>query len=282
MSLKPGLVSLSVTTGTGTYKDLADFNLVVENWPDLLTGVFREFAQAARPGRIDTASLSNDPTYKPAQFQIVGTVFARSSGWGMPSMLTDLRNLKGWCARATALKVSALDTSMFRNCKCVGFTAKDLGVVGSTPAMSVTMSFEGLDPLWYDTTLTTNNLTTSLSEQPLGTAPSFPIIRFTGAPAGLTLTYADSTGATVQTLTLADLETSGAAYTEIDMGRSSVVQSIGSVVVNAMRRLDPTTHFFALDPQHADVVTPTWCQLKYALDGGSVSGVTCSYRKRWY
>lgn len=279
--LAPGLVSVSVTTTGGTYKDLADFNAIVENWPDLLSGPTREWLEAVRPGRIDTAELDNDPRYKPADFQIILTVYARTSGYTVASMLTDLRNLKGWMARCIAIKVDAIETAMFKACKCTDIKVEDVGVVGGTPAMRVVCAMHAKDPLWYSTSQTSNALTTSLTEQALGTAPVRPVIAFTGAPSGLTLTYADSAGATVQTLTLAGLETTGATQTVVDMDALTVVQTISAVAANAVDTIT-SGDFFALDPDDADTVTPTWCKVKYALSGGSVSGVTCVYRKAYY
>lgn len=283
--LAAGLVSVSVTTLGGSYKDLADFNLVVDTWPDVLSGPLREYAQADRPGRIGSVLLSTDATYKPAQFQITGTVYARTSSYSYAAMLTDLRNLKGWVARCAAVKVSGIDSTMVRSCKLTGFTSQDIGIVGSSPAMRVSMTFEGVDPLWYAASATSNDLTTSLTEQALGTAPVWPVITFTGAPSGLTLTYADSAGATVQTLTLAGITTSGATQTVVDCNLSRVVTTISSVETDMISTLDTATDFFALDPKDGDysnTASPSHPQLKYALSGGSVSGVTCAYQKAYY
>jgi hypothetical protein len=282
--IAPGLVSISTTTIAGTYKDLADFNFVVENWPDILSGPLPEYVEGTRPGRVDTARLDDYPRFRPAEFQVVGTVYARSSGYSVSSMLTDLRSLKGWCARAAYLKVNTLDSAMVREARLVGVTAQDIGVVGGTAAMRVSLSFKGHDPLWYSTSETSNAITTSFSAQALGTAPVWPVVTVTGNPSALTLTYADSAGATVQTLTLTGLVTSGATSTVIDMNRHTVTQVIAAVSANAIEYLDTATHFFALDPAHGDysvIASPAHPQLKYSATG-SVSSVACVYRKAYY
>jgi phage-related protein len=273
MKPRKNIVGVSVTTVSGTYKDLADFSYTVEGWVDALSGPARSFTTASVPGRIETVKLAATPAVKPGQFQIVGTV----TGDTMAAYLANLRNLKGWAVRAVALKLLALDTTTFVE---VDQTEAPVVAVGMPVnlASRVTVTFDVLKPYWQAATATSNAVTTSFTEQPLGTAPVRPVVTFTGAPSGLTLTYADSAGVTVQTLTLAGLTTEGATQTVIDMDAMTVVQTISGVATDAIATLDNATDFFALDPKDADTVTPIWPKLKYALSGGSVSGVTCAYR----
>jgi len=277
MRARSGIVSAAVGSVTATYKDLADFGFTVESWTDALSGPARSFSTAAVPGRLETVKLAPDPAVKPGQIIVNGTV----TGDTISDYLTNLRNLKGWAVRAVALKLLALDAATFVEVDQTEAPVVHLGIPGLTPATRVSITFQALKPYWQSTTLTSNTLTTGLTEQALGTAPVRPVIRFTGAPTGLTLTYADYLNTTVGTLTLSGLD-AGATYTEIDMDVMSVVQMISGVLTNAIDTLDNATDFFALDPKDADTVTPTWPKLKYALAGGSVSGVTCSYRKGWY
>jgi hypothetical protein len=275
------IVSVSTSSVTGTYKDLADFGFVVEGWTDVLSGPAREYQTGTRPGRIDTVLLSTDPLYKPGEFRVFGTVCSRSPSYTLASLVSDVQNLKGWCARAVALKVETFTTSQFIQCKLTGAIVEHFDIPGVQLAAKVSLTFQALDPLWYATSATSNSVTTSLTEQALGTAPVRPVITFTGAPSGLTLTYADSTGTTVQTLTLAGLTTSGATATVVDMANLTVTQTISAVATDAISKIT-AGDFFALDPKDADTVTPTWCKLMYALSGGSVSAVSCSYRKSYY
>lgn len=274
MRARKNICSVSVTTVTGTYKDLADFGYTVDTWVDALSGPSKSLAVASVPGKTETVKLSTTPTVKPGQFQIVGTVI----GATIAEYLTNIRNLKGWANDAVALKLLALDTTTFIEVDQTEAPVVHIGPPGVTPASRVTITFDALKPYWQSTSVTSNAITTSFTEQALGTLKVYPVIRFTGAPSGLTLTYADSAGTTVQTLTLAGLTTSGATYTEIDMANSTVSQMISAVLTNAIDK-KTTGDFFALSPKDSDRVTPTWCKLKYSLSGGSVSGVTCDYRK---
>jgi len=277
MRVRSGIVSVSVTTTAGTYKDLADFGYTVDRWQDANSFPPREYTVGSRPGRIGAALLSADPLYEPREVVVSGTVTADT----FAAHVSAIEALKGWCARAVALKVSALDGTRVLACSLVGATTQAVGIPGKTPASTVSLTFRAVeDPLWYATTVTSNSLTTSFTEQALGTAPVRPVITFTGAPSGLTLTYADSAGTTVQTMTLAALETSGATQTVVDMSALTVVQTISGVATNAISKIT-TGDFFALDPKDADTVTPTWPKLKYSATG-SVSGVTCAYAKAYW
>jgi hypothetical protein len=276
-----GIVSVSVTTTTGTYKDLADFNFAVDGWTDLLSGPQRTYATGSRPGRLDTALLATPALYKPNELTITGTVCSDSPSYAMSDLIADVQNLKGWCARTVALKVSTLNSAAFLSCSLTGAFVSHFDVPGKQRAAKVSLTFQALDPVWYSTTLTTNAITTSLTQQALGTAPVRPVITFTGAPSGLTLTYADSAGTTVQTLVLAGLTTSGATSLVVDMSAMTIVQTVSGTPASVVSKIT-SGDFFALDPKDADTVTPTWCKLVYSLSGGSVSAVACAYRKAWY
>lgn len=275
-----GIIGVSTTTVTGTYKDLADFNFVVEGWVDALSGPQREYATGTRPGRLDTALLSTAPLYKPNEFTVTGAVCSDDPSYTMAALMADAQNLKGWCARVVALKVSTLSTAQFIRCYLTGAFVSHFDVPGKQKAVKVSLTFRALDPVWVSTTLTSNALTTSLTEQALGTAPVRPVITVTGNPSAFSLTYANSAGTTVQTLALASLTTSGATSLVIDMDALTVVQTVSGVAGSAVSKIT-TGDFFALDPADADTVTPTWPKVLYAATG-SVSAVSCAYRKSYF
>jgi hypothetical protein len=276
MRPRTGIVSVSVTTVAGTYKDLADFGFTADGWGDAESGPLREYPEGTRPGRLDTALLSSSPLYKPRDVIISGTVIATT----FAAHVTAMRGLKGWAARCVALKVSGLDSAVYMACRLVGVTAIPIGAPARTAASRVSLTFRAFDPLWYATSETSNALTTSLTEQALGTAPVRPIITVTGNPSAFALTYANSAGTTVQTLALAALETTGSTQLVIDMHALTVVQTINAVATNAVRRIT-TGDFFALDPVDADTVTPVWPKVLYAATG-TVTAVGCVYRKAYY
>jgi hypothetical protein len=277
MRPRSGIASVSVTTTTGNYKDLADFGLTVDGWGEAMGGPTREYPVASRPGRIGQSKLSTDPLYESKTVTLTGTVTADT----FAAHITALDGLKGWCARAVALKISSLDSTRFLQCNLVAVNVEPIGVPARTPASRVALTFEALeDPLWYATSATSNSLTTSLTEQPLGTAPVRPVITVTGNPSAFSLTYANSAGTTVQTLALAALETSGATQIVIDMANLTVVQTISAVDASAIAKIT-TGDFFALDPKDADTVTPTWPKLLYTATG-TVSAVSCVYRRAYW
>jgi hypothetical protein len=276
MIARRGIVSVSVTTIGGSYKDLADFEFTAEGWSDMESGPVREYTEGTRPGRLDTALRSVDPLYKPRDVVVVGTV----TGSTFAAHMTALRALKGWAARCAYLKVSGLDSAVVMGCRLTGVSVESMGVPARTPASRVSLTFRAHDPLWYSTSETSNAITTSLTEQALGTAPVRPVITVTGNPSAFSLTYANSAGTTVQTLALAALATSGATQIVIDMSALTVVQTVSAVAASAVDKIT-TGDFFALDPADADTVTPTWCKLLYAATG-TVSAVSCVYRKLYY
>lgn len=277
MRVRTGIVSVSVTTVSGTYKDLADFGLTVDGWGDAMSMPSREYPTGSRPGRIGGVKLATTALYKSKQIIITGTVTSDT----FAAHITAISALEGWCARAVALKVSGLDSARFLECNLVNATVTPLGIPAKTPASSVALTFEALESvLWQSTSTTTNSLTTSLTEQALGTAPVRPVITVTGNPSAFSLTYANSAGTTVQTLALAGLTTSGATSIVIDMNALTIVQTVSAVAASVIAKLT-TGDFFALDPADADTVTPTWCKVSYAATG-TVSAVSCAYRKSYY
>lgn len=279
MRARKNIVSASVTTVTGTYKDLADFGFTVEGWVDALSGPSRTFPTAPVPGRLETVKLSTAPAIKPGQFQIIGTV----TGDTMSEYLTNLRNLKGWAVRAVALKILALDSSVFIEVDQAEAPVVSVGMPTNF-AGGVTLTFDALKPYWQAASATSNTITTSFSAQALGTAPVRPVITVTGNPSVVTLTYANSGGTTVQTLTLTGLTTSGATQTVIDCANSTVVTTVSSVATDMIAKLDTATDFFALDPvdgDYSNTASPAHPQLKYSATG-TVTNVACVYRAGYW
>ena len=276
MRARRGIASLSVTTVTGTYKDVADLGFTVDSWADALSGPTRSFPTAPVPGRVDSVKLSSTPTLKPGQFQLAGTV----TGDTMATYLANLRAVKGWAVRAVAFKLNALDANVFVEVDQSEAPVMSIGMPVNLAAR-VTITFDALKPYWQSTTLTSNNLTTSYTEQALGEAPSRPVIRLTGALTNPTVSYADSSGTLVMSIGLTIALAGAGDYVEIDCQNSTVVKSVSSVVSDAAGTLS-AGDFFALDPRDADMATPTYCKVKYAITAGSVSSATCTYRKHYW
>jgi len=276
MRARSGIVSVAVTSVTGTYKDVADFSFTVESWTDALSGPARTFATANVPGNVETVKLSTSPTVKPGEIQIVGTV----TGATKAAMLTSLRQLKGWAVRAVALKLLALDANTFVEVDQVGAPVVHFSPNGVHPAARVTLTFQALKPYWQSTSLSAVTFTGSATDMPIGEAPSRPVIRLTGAYTNPTVTYKNSAGSTVGSFTLTVTLANAAHYVEIDCARRTIVHNTGSDADGIA--LLTAGDFIALDPADADTLTPDWGTLAYTVTAGTVSSATATYRANYW
>jgi hypothetical protein len=269
-----GLVSVSTTTITGTYKDLADFHFAVDA-PTPFAERRVLTPSSSMSGRLSSAALGTRPTGRPRDTRIVGTVISSSAA----NRLSDVRNLVGWCARAVALQTH-LDANTFLQVdELTEASSEDLPPTAGRYPARVTLSFMSLDPLWYATSQSAVTFTTDTA-MALGTAPVAPVIRITGTLADPTITLKDHSGATVTTLGLTITQAGASDYVEIDCGAQTIVRSVSSVLSDAISTLS-SGYFFELDPADADTVTPTWPSLSIAYGSGSGTAVS-TYRKAYF
>ncbi len=272
---RPGIVSVSVTTVSGSYKDLNDFGFIV----DPITGVFDGPAvskpTASQPGRLDVAVLNSRVTGEEREVTVTGMVMAAT-----PSALTtNLRNLIGWCRRAVALK-TVHDANSYLPIDRVTVTTTHPPAQGIAKSCSVTIGFIATDPLWYATSASAVSFAGGATQMPLGAAPSKPVIRITGALTNPTITLKNSSGATVGTMGFTVVLANAAHYIEIDCANRTIVHNTGANADGS--GLLTSGDFLTLDQADADTVTPTWPTLEVAVTAGAVSAALSTFRKAYF
>lgn len=280
MHIPSGLVSVSTTTETGTYKDLRDFGFVLAKPVGVFSAPSVSYASAQIPGALQSIRLHSTPTGNPRVFTIEGAVVASSSAL----LTTNVRNLVGWCSRAVALKTFH-DANTFLRLKQATVTVDPHypHVAGPEFGAGVVIEFEAVDGLWYDTSQTTATFTGGAATTALGTAVSYPVVRLTGAFTNPTITVKNSGGSTVATMTLTVVLANAAHYVEINCtpvtGRT-IVKHTGAL--STAEDLLTAGDFFGFDPANADTVTPTWGTIEASVTAGSITTATAIYRKAYY
>lgn len=274
MGIAPGIVSVSVTTVSGTYKDLDDFGFVVDPMRGIFDGAKVSYATEQRPGRLETVLTSLTATGQPRDLVIEGHVIADT----LAALTTNIRNLTGWCRRAVAVK-TAHDSATFLNVKQVDVQITHPPMQGVALTCGVSITFRAFDPLWYATSASAVTFSSNTA-MPLGTAPSRPVLRLTGTHTNPTITYKNSGGTTITTLVLTITIAGATDYVEIDCASLTIVKSVSSVITDAIDTLT-SGDFIVLDPADADTVTPTWGSLSVSLGSGSVTAVS-TFRPAYY
>jgi phage-related protein len=269
-----GIASVSVTTVTGTYKDLNDFGFIVRTIRGVFDGRVANYPTAELPGRLDTAVLDTSATGSPRDVVVEGTVEAAT----IAALTTAIRDLTGWCARAVALK-TVHDTASFLQVKQVTVSTTPPDMQGIVTAHPVTITFRAFDPLWYSTSLSAVSFSAATA-MPLGTAPSKPVIRVTGAYTNPTITLKNSSAVTVGTMVFTVVLANAAHYIEIDCANRTIVHNTGSNADGSA--LLTSGNFLTLDPSDADTTVPTWPTLEAAVSAGSISSATSTFRKSYF
>jgi hypothetical protein len=274
-----GLVTVSTTTETGTYKDLRDFGFALAKPVGVFSAPRVSYASAQLPGVLQSIRLHSTPTGSVRQFSIEGSVIASTAAL----LLSQIRALTGWCARAVAVK-TFLDSASFLRVRQGAVTVEEyFPVSGPEYGARVVIEFEATDPLWYDTSTTTATFTSGAATTALGTAISYPVVRLTGAFTNPLITVKSSAGATVATMGLTIVLSNAAHYVEIDMapvtGRT-IVKHTGSL--STAEDILTSGSFFGFDPANADTTTPTWGTIEASVSAGSISAATAIYRKAYF
>jgi hypothetical protein len=272
--LAPGIASVSITTVGGTYKDLADFGFVIRRPNDMFSGPRRTYPTIGMPGVMQAVRLNASPTGGVRSVTIQGTVVAATSAL----LTTNIRNLRGYCAQAVALK-TLHDANSFLQVSKVHATVSPHYPLTGLRAAEVTIEFEAADPFWYATSQTTATFTAAPASTPLGTADSYPLVRITGALTNPTITVKDSGGVTVATMALTITLANAAHYVEIDCapitGRT-IVKHTGSL--SAAEDTLTSGDFFGFLVANADIVTPAYGTIEASVSAGAIASATAIYR----
>lgn len=220
------------------------------------------------PGRMGAVRLSRDPEYGPRQLTIPGTV----EGATMAEMHTNLRSLERrlWPGPERVIRLVDDETVEFHaHTRLIDGQGVPPDLV--QPVTQVAISLLALDPRLLAASDTVITFTSTLTETPLGSGPSFPVIRIDGAATDPVLTYADHTGTTVKTLGLT-ISLGASDWVEIDMMERTIVDDGGTPRPDALT----SGGFFALDPAHGTADGASDPQL--SVDDGSG---TATYRKAY-
>lgn len=176
----------------------------------------------------------------------------------------------------------------FRDCRLVDFKAVPRAALLSNLAGDVVMTFEAADPLRYDVNPQGIPLSTSRAALPVGTAPSFPLIRIHGGGATVTgpivATMRNAAGDSVQTFTISTTSLSGGVlgandYIDVDCARIRMLKSIGGTQTDATA-LWSSGDFFVIRPADASWELLEYPTLELSAAAGSPVGV-CTYARAW-
>ena len=144
---------------------------------------------------------------------------------------------------------------------------------GGQPYVEVTLEFVADDPVWKDVSASSYALSSSDTETPLGSLPSYGVIELTGANSP-TITYKDQAGNTVSTLALSYTWASGETY-RVDLALQTIDKVVSGVRTNAIS-VYSTGEFFALDPADGVASTSSWPTVAVSTGTGTIY-----YRRSW-
>jgi len=197
--------------------------------------------------------------------------------------------LVGVLTRATpTLAETALD--QLKHLFAGGVTLKDTSVVGTVRHIDVLLHGElasppagsrsfrlnvpllAVDPYWRAASTTTVTLTVNGTSYPtaLGSAPSYPVIHLV-APTNPVITYRDSAGATLKTMTFT-ITLTGSDTLDINMATGQITKTVSAVTTNAIDALTSGDFPFALDPNDGVYGTSS-PDIKTSSGGGASSTV---------
>ena len=135
--------------------------------------------------------------------------------------------------------------------KLTDFVVTPLGSGGQfvNPWQAVSLKFLCPDPFGYDLSNTVIGSITNAGDTAcaVGTAPSRPVLRCTGAATNPLWTYKNAGGTTITTLQLT-ITVAASDWVEVDSYNMTIRKSVSSVITDALSTLS-TGDFIVLDPK---------------------------------
>lgn len=261
-----GMLSLN------TIEAEATFGIIVTGFGGDLSAPSRSLSLLALPslpGAIDPGLTPNEST---RTLTIEFMVNAEDDA----SVHATLDNIKEVCGTGTVEIQTMYSTSRILYGVLVSLEASGrrpwiAGWVGGT------MTFVCSMPYWVANTPTVVSFGSTATEIALGTAPSAgrdslsALITITGAATTPTLTYADSTGATVGTMICNGYSPAAGDSIVIDCGRRIITRYVSGVASNAISYFTAGYTFPALDPADGSFRLSTWPTLKTSAGTGSIT-----------
>jgi phage-related protein len=247
--------------------DLAGVGFICEASPGLRSVVEHTYQTVRVADLPGAALLDTTPAVAVREFTITGILTATTAA----AMRTNKRLLEYRAGGTTARVITVVDdtsrriTARLRSMD-FAYAGKELDATEAR----VTMQWQALTPYWEDGSTTTVNLTTSNADCALGTVAVYPIVTINAATTP-TLTYKNSAGSTVYSMTLTTI--AGGQSVIIDMLTRTITHSVSGVTPS----LRTAGRFFALDPYDGDYPTSAWPKL--VLSSGTGTAV---YRKAYH
>ena len=146
----------------------------------------------------------------------------------------------------------SFETTQDRYLRCVLTTltiAPHTGPQFVNTTTGAVLSLTAIDPYWQDASVVMNSFNTVAVAMVLGTAPSTPLLRISGAATDPVVTYRDAAGNAKQTLGLT-ITLAATDYLDIDCDTMTIQKSVSGTVTDALSTL-ASGDFLVLDPADA-------------------------------
>jgi len=194
------------------------------------------------PGRVGTISLARESESTPRRI-VLETI---GRGTSAANLQTRLREIRQRFSEGEIEVRFQDDIEKLFYCKLESIDVTGIAPMIPQPNHNLRITLLAQDPLIYDRNATVAGFSAVAGELPLGTAPTFPIVRISGAVTNPVLTYKDFAGNTEQTFGLTVTLASG-EFREIDMDKSTIVDEAGLNAISEKSSGD----FFSFDPEDA-------------------------------
>jgi hypothetical protein len=265
--------------------DLADYGFVMGQDAGHAESPQFSDPSAALLGALGATWLS-EPTQAAPRRIVVGGNVKQASAALYRAAIDQVKGL----ATQGAVRVRFADHTdqEFRDCRLVDFKAVPRAALLSNLAGDVVMQFEAADPLRYDVNPQGIPLSTSRASLPIGTAPSFPLIRIHGGGATVTgpivITVRNAGGDSVQTFTISVTSLSGSVlgandYIDIDGTRIRMVKSLAGTQSDG-GALWSAGDFPVIRPADGNWELLEYPTMELSANSGTPVGL-CTYARAW-
>jgi hypothetical protein len=183
-------------------------------------------------GRAGLAVTAPNPTLAPRVITVTGTLLAST----VAAFNTALDALKALFASTAEVRLSSDAT----RCWTVDLTDLKLSPLPGpqliTPASGIALTLTALDPYGYDVNWTAVALGAVAQVAPLGTAPSAPLLRLSGAATNPVVTVRNAQGVAVGSIGLT-LTLAAGDFVELDCDAMTIAKSVSGSVTDALTTL---------------------------------------------
>ncbi len=244
--------------------DLATLGLQVSRITGWRDGVRANWPRKKVPGRWGAVIVSSSPEYDERTIIIDGTIL----GDDLATVLANWDEVKWRLSSDEQEYIFVDDVTRVFNARAARVTAIGIDPHMTQTANRVRINLLLADPRIRDDAPTiVSSIGAADKDLPLGTAPSFATINVVGT-GSFTLTYKDSSGATVALLTM----TGATSPVDIDMETQQITDGGGNAI-----HLMTSGGFFAFDPADGDYSIPNWPTLRSGAGDIAAATYTKAY-----